>query len=292
MQIPTLLTLAGLMVLAGQPEGVPEILSGCQVPDEGPGSYSLLCAGSSLLVKERPSGDYLKVAEGATSAFLDMAPKPVVQSALELQVGESKVPGTRLRDGSGKVFLVMSGVRGSMQSFASCSSAESSEAICRGLLATVWAWKPGDRPPASIPRNLEKTLAGRRISPPDGCLANGTGGSGMFSCGDTSFLVWVTLPSDRKGVMDGWLRSYPETEFVVRVEPCVVEGVPTDCHVVRNPKGGPPAATAADVMVRGVRIFVACADLRENPGLAPVCGLVMSLPPPLPAATGETPAQK
>lgn len=291
MQIPTVLTLAGLMVLAGQPEGVPVGLSGCQVPDEGPGNYSLLCAGALLIVKERPSGDYVNFARGATSAFLDMAPKPAVQATVELQVGESKVPATRLRDGSGKVFLVMFGGRGSMQAFASCSSAESSEATCRDLLATVWAWKPGDRPPASIPRNLEKTLAGRRISPPDGCLANGTGGSGMFSCSDTSFLVWVALPADRKGVMDGWLRSYPETEFVVRVEPCVVEGVSTDCHVVRNPKGGPPAATAADVMVRGARVFVACNDLRENPGLPPVCELVMALPPPLPAATVETPVK-
>jgi hypothetical protein len=102
----------------------------------------------------------------------------------------------------------------------------------------------------------------------------------MFSCDDTSFLVWVALPPDRKGVMEGWLRNYPETAFVVKVEPCVVEGVPTDCHVVRNAKGGPPAATAADLMVRGVRVFVACTDLRENPGLAPVCERAMSLPPP------------
>jgi len=292
MQIPTVLTLVGLMVSSGQPEAAPDGLSGCQVPDEGPGSYSLLCAGAWLTVKERPSGDYGQFVKAAVSGFQGVAPKPVTQETLQLRVGETQLPATRLKDGNGKVFLLLSGARGAVQSVVTCGCEEASEAICRGLLATVWAWQPGAGPPATVPRNFEKTIAGRRLSPPAGCEASGTGGSGMFDCGEVSSLVWVSVPVDRKGILDGWVRTYREKGLVDRVEPCVVEGVRTDCLVVRNPKGGPPAATAADVMVRGARLFVVCTDLRENPGLAPVCDPVMSLPPPLPAGAAGTPAQK
>lgn len=292
MPVSSSLALVSLMVLVGPPEAVTDSLAGCQVPDEEPGAYSLLCAGAWLTVKERPSGDYGKFVKGAVSGFLGVAPKPVTQETLQLQIGDAQFPATRLKDGNGKVLLLISGGRGPMQSVATCGCDEASEAICRGLLATVWAWRPGAGPPTSVPRNLEKTFAGRRLSPPAGCSASGTGGSGMFSCGEESTLVWVSVPGDRKGILDGWVRNFRENGLVDRVEPCVVEGVETDCLVVRNPKGGPPAATAADVMVRGAHIFVACTDLRRNPGLAPVCELVMSLPPPLPAAAAETPAQK
>lgn len=178
------------------------------------------------------------------------------------------------------MLLVLSDDRSGDVRIITCQSMTTSEVSCHRLLATIRSWRAGGAPPASLPRNFEKTIAGRRIGAPAGCEASGIAGSGSLTCSDSTVLAWASLPLERKGIVDSWLAIYREKGLVERLEPCVVEGIEGTCHVVRNPSGGPPAVTAAEVVVRGSLLLVSCVDLRPDPGVPPVCTPVISLSTP------------
>lgn len=262
-----------------------DALAECQVVGEGPSSFALLCPNASLNVRERAQAGGSEFVRGIVSGFATSAPQPVEQENGQIDVSGVAHAVTRLRASDGRVLVVTSEDRPPRVRVVTCQSAPGTAHTCEGLVAKTWTWNASDGPPKSIPRNLEKTLAGRRIAAPQGCEATGTGGAGSLDCDDGTSLLWVPLDG-RKGLVEGLLANFRGKGLVERVERCDVESVETDCHVIRNPAGGPPALTAAQVTVRGALLLVACSDMRPNPGVPPVCSQVMSLSAPHSQAAG------
>lgn len=260
-------------------EPLSDALAECQVVGEGPSSFALVCPNASLNVRERAQPGGGEFVRGIASGFTMSAPQPVEHENGHIDISGVAHAVTRLRASDGRVLVIASEDRAPKFRVVTCQSNPGTSHTCERLVARTWTWNASDGPPKSIPRNLEKVLAGRRITAPQGCEASGAGGAGSLDCDDGTSLAWVPLEG-RKGLLEGWLANFRGKGLVERVEPCDVEGVETDCHVLRNPAGGPPALTAAQLRARGALVLVVCSDMRPNPGVPPVCSQVMSLSAP------------
>ncbi len=120
----------------------------------------------------------------------------MTRQATQLVVG-GEPRALRKMTANGRLVLLLVDERGPKVRAISCAGGLAEEASCQRLFTTVWPWEFALGPPGSIPRKIERLIAGRQVSVPAGCTI--TPGHGSISCSDLSVMARVAFPDV------GWL---------------------------------------------------------------------------------------
>lgn len=271
--MPQLLLAALLLAASGcspAPAAMP--LDGCRIVDEIKGRFALSCAGVLLSALDGDQSQSDAFIEGVETSVSDNAHGPVTQEATTLVIAGSHRNARRLAT-KDRIVLLLVDARGSRVRTMACASAIGDETSCPRLLATVWPWEFAEGPPASIPRNIERLIAGRKIDVPPGCSISTAPGYGSMRCPDQSVLTWQSLAPTAPNPAGNWTEGSPGSSK----RQCVVESVAATCVFTPFEFS---AVVRARVSVRETSLAVSCQSVRASGGIPQACASVFAFDPP------------